>query len=121
MDYITSSIQENAGHDIPRIPMRNKIHCQTRLPLWGRLPKVVKDYHAKYDQISGILDDNPGIFDAVHADLSRPCSPSGQQSPYSSEQFLRMFVVKVIEGVSLREVFVQVSDSVFFAAFYQNI
>ncbi len=88
MDYIMSSIQEGTGHDIPRIHMRNKIHCQTRLPLWSRLPKVVKDYHAKYDRISGILDDNAEILEAVHADLSRPCSPSGRQSTYSSERFV---------------------------------
>jgi IS5 family transposase len=117
MDYIMSSIGEGAGHDIPRIPMRNKIHCQTRLPLWGRLPKVVKDYHAKYERISGILDDNPGILEAVHADLSNPCSPSGRQSTYSSEQFFRMIVVKVIEGVSLREVIVRVSESDFLRHF----
>lgn len=97
--------------------MRNKIHCQTQLPLWGHPPKEVRDYRAKYDRISGILDDNPCILEAVHEDLSRLCSPSGRQSTYSSEQFLRIIVIKVIEGLSLRDVIIRVSESDFLRNF----
>ncbi|MFH1264585.1 MAG: hypothetical protein ABIK89_02575, partial [Planctomycetota bacterium] len=33
------------------------------------LPRVVRDYRARYRTISQVLDDNPGILDAVHHDL----------------------------------------------------
>ena len=112
-----SSICENTGHDIPRIPMRNKIHIQPCFPLWSHEPKEVRDYQDKYNRISQILDDNPGVLEAVHADLSSPCSPSGRQSTFSSEQFLRMIVAKVTLGLSLREVIIRVSDSDFLRNF----
>ena len=33
------------------------------------LPKVVRDYRARYRAISQVLDDNPEILSAVHKDL----------------------------------------------------
>jgi IS5 family transposase len=97
--------------------MRNKINIQPRFPLWSKVPKEVRDYRDRYDRISKILDDNPEVLTTVHADLCAPCSPSGRQSTYSSEQFLRMIVVKVVEGCSLREVVVRVSESEFLRNF----
>ena len=35
------------------------------------LPKVVRDYRARYRAISQVLDDNPEILSAVHADLQK--------------------------------------------------
>lgn len=97
--------------------MRNKINLQPSFPLWSKIPKEVRDYRERYDRISRILDDNPGVLETVHNDLAAPCSPSGRQSTYSSEQFLRMIVVKVVEGCSLREVVVRVSESEFLRNF----
>lgn len=97
--------------------MRNKINIRPSFPLWSKIPKEVRDYRERYDRISKILDDNPEVLETVHGDLAAPCSPSGRQSTYSSEQFLRMIVVKVVEGCSLREVVVRVSESEFLRNF----
>ena len=35
------------------------------------LPKVVRDYRARYRAISQVLDDNPEILEAVHQDLQK--------------------------------------------------
>jgi transposase, IS5 family len=112
-----SSIAENTGHYNPRIPMRNKINIQPSFPLWSKVPKEVRDFRERYHRIDKIIDDNPGILETIHADFSRPCSPTGRQSTYSSEQFLRMLVVKVIEGLSLRDLIIRVSDSEFLRNF----
>jgi IS5 family transposase len=97
--------------------MRTKITIQPCFPLFSRVPQEVKQFQQRYNRIDRILDENPGILEAVHADLSRPCSATGRQSTFSSEQFLRMIVVKVIEGLSLRDVIIRVSDSDFLRNF----
>jgi IS5 family transposase len=104
-------------HNKPRLPMRNKINIQPCFPFWSKVPKEVRDYHERYNRINTILDENPAILEAVHIDLSRPCSETGRQSTFSSEQFLRMIVVMVIEGDSFRKVIVRVSESDFLRNF----
>lgn len=112
-----TSIDKNTSHNNPGIPMRSKIILQPSFPLWSRVPKEVRDYRERYERISRILDDNPEVLEALHTDLSAPCSPAGRQSTYSSEQFLRMIVIKGIEGFSLREVIIRVSESDFLRNF----
>ena len=97
--------------------MRNKINIQPSFPLWSRVPKEVREYRNRYERISTILDDNHLILEALHADLSAPCSAVGRQSTYSSEQFLRVIIVKTIEGCSLREVVIRISESDFLRNF----
>jgi IS5 family transposase len=97
--------------------MRNKIHIQPSFPLWSRVPKEVREYRERYERISTILDDNPAILEALHADISAPCSAVGRQSTFSSEQFFRVIIVKTIEGCSLREVIIRVSESDFLRNF----
>ena len=110
-------IDKNNSQHTPQIPMRTKINIQPCFPLFFRIPKEVVQFRMRYDRISAILDENMDILEAVHADLSRPCSSSGRQSNFSSEQFLRMIVVKVIEGTPLRATIVRVSDSDFLRNF----
>jgi IS5 family transposase len=97
--------------------MRNKINIQPSFPLCSREPKEVREYHERYERISAILDENPLILDALHADLSIPCSAAGRPSTFSSEQFLRIIIIKIIEGCSLREVIIRVSESDFLRNF----
>lgn len=104
-------------HDNPRIPMRNKINIQPSFALFSRVPQEVKQFRERYNRIDQILDENPDILTVVHADLARPCSASGRQSTFSSEQFLRMIVVMIIEGLVLRSVIIRVSDSDFLRNF----
>lgn len=114
---MSSNSSNEASRNTPRIPMRNKIHLQPCISFPSRLPQVVVQFQERYNRISAILDENPAILEAVHADLSRSCSEAGRQSTYSSEQFLRAIVVKVIEGLPLRDVVIRVSDSDFLRNF----
>ena len=107
----------NTNQGIPRIPMRNKINIRPCFPFCSRVPKEVIKFQERYNHIDCILDENPKILEVVHSDLCRPCSATGRQSTFSSEQFLRMIVVKVIEGLSLRDVIIRVSDSDFLRNF----
>ena len=72
---------------------------------------IASDYEKKYNRISDILDQNPDLLDAVHADLKNWGSNNGRESTYSSEQFFRILLVKTIEGFSFRDVIVRIADS----------
>ena len=98
--------------------MRTKINIQPTFPLIGNaIPQEYARFKRQYDTIDRLLDDNPGIIDAVHADLIRICSDDGRKSTFSSEQFLRMIVVKNVEGLCLRDTIVRVADSDFLRNF----
>lgn len=114
---MSTRINDTPNHDKPRIPMRIKINIQPSFPLYCRVPKEVLNFQKRYEAISLLLDDNLPILEAIHADLCKPCSPVGRQSTFSSEQFLRMIVIKVIEGLSLRDTIIRVSDSDFLRNF----
>jgi IS5 family transposase len=79
--------------------------------------KVVRDFQEQYETISGILDLNPGILAAYHADLARLGASSGRESSYSSEQIMRMELVKRMEDLSYRDTIVRVASDVFFRNF----
>ena len=114
---MSSNNLNETEHSNPRILMRNKINIQPFFPSFSRVPQEVVKFQERYNTINRLLDDSPSILEVVHADLSRPCSATGRQSTFSSEQFLRMIVVKVIQGLSLREVIIRVADSDFLRNF----
>ena len=98
--------------------MRTKIHVQPRFPLISsHQPKEVLLFQERYDKISSLLDANPAILDAVHDDLARMGADSGRESTFSSEQYLRMIVIKTVEGLALRDTIVRVADSDFLRNF----
>lgn len=79
---------------------------------------IVQAFRAKYDRIDLILMKNPGILDAVHADLKYyGTSDGGRQSEYSSEQILRMIIVKTIEVLDYRNLVIRVGESDFLRNF----
>lgn len=114
---MSSNTSDSTRQYAARVPMRNKIHIQPCISFPSRVPQVVVQFQERYNRIGHILDETPAILEAVHADLCKPCSETGRQSTFSSEQFLRMIVVKVIEGLSLRDVIIRVSDSDFLRNF----
>jgi IS5 family transposase len=93
--------------------MRKKIDNKPVFPLILSTSelKIVTDYYKKYITISELLDANPAILDAVHADISAMGSQDGRESDFSSEHFLRMLIVKCIEGLSFRDTIIRVVDS----------
>jgi IS5 family transposase len=79
--------------------------------------KILKDYHRKYDKIDQILESNGAILNAFHRDLESFGSSSGRESDYSSEQILRLAIVKWVEVEPLRKAIIRVSDSDFLRNF----
>lgn len=74
--------------------------------------KVVREYRAKYDAISLILEANPKILDIAHDDFSKTLSKSeyGRRG-FTSEQILRSIIVMFVEGQSYRDTVVSVELS----------
>jgi transposase, IS5 family len=98
--------------------MRTKITIQPCFPLvFDGLPKEVADFQERYNAIDRLLDENPAVLSAAHADLCRIGSDSGRKSTFSSEQFLRMIIVMTCEGLCLRDTIVRVADSAFLRNF----
>jgi IS5 family transposase len=89
--------------------MRAKIIAQPELFFDPPSLKITEEYYAKYDRISHLLDENPGILDLVHADLEplAELEESGR-SRYASDTVLRLSVCQVVEGLSLRGTIVRV-------------
>lgn len=104
--------------------MRRKRDTQGWLGFQESTLKVTSDYFAKYESISGWLDQTPEILDLVHRDtrsaLSSVRAADGRRRTsfrYTSEQVLRLCVAQVIEGVSLRGIVVRVDDSRYLRVF----
>jgi hypothetical protein len=93
--------------------MRMKIDCRPMFPLTNidTSLKIVCEYQAKLERISDVLDRNAAILQTVHNDLAAMGSDEGRESTYSSEQMLRALIVKTLEGLSLRDAIVRISDS----------
>jgi IS5 family transposase len=83
------------------------------------LPKVVREYRAKYRALSQVLDEHPEVLDAVHEDLKTLSTPNrkGRKGDYTSENILRALVVMAVEGLDYRETVVRIGGDVFLQDF----
>jgi transposase, IS5 family len=83
------------------------------------LPKVVRDYRARFRAISQVLDDNPEILAAVHADLQKLSDGDshGREADYTSENIFRALVVQHIEGLSFRDAVIRIGSDPFLQDF----
>ena len=81
--------------------------------------KVVTEYRAKYELISQLLDNNPGLVSLAHRDLARMLSQSkrGRKSEYTSENILRSLIVMFVEQDSFRGVVIRIENSEFLRHF----
>ena len=52
--------------------MRTKIKPQGDLDFRPSNLKLTQEYYQQYEQIDRILDENPGILNAIHKDLEEP-------------------------------------------------
>jgi IS5 family transposase len=83
------------------------------------LPKVVRDYRARYRTISQVLDKNPEILDLVDRDL-RKLSQGGRQGrkgDFTSENILRALIVQHMEGLPFREAVIRMGGDGFLQDF----
>ena len=83
------------------------------------LPRVVREYRARYRGISQVLDDNDEILTAVHRDLQSLSEgdSSGREGDYTSENILRALVVQHIEGLPFRETVIRIGGEPFLQDF----
>ncbi len=83
------------------------------------LPRVVREYRARYRAISQVLDDNDEILTAVHRDLQSLSEgdSSGREGDYTSENILRALVVQHIEGLPFRETVIRIGGESFLQDF----
>ena len=83
------------------------------------LPKVIRDYRARYRAISQVLDGNPEILSAVHKDLRELSEgdAKGREGDYTSENILRALVVQHLEGLPFREAVIRIGSDPFLQDF----
>jgi len=83
------------------------------------LPKVVREYRAKYKLLSQVLDENVEILEAVHKDLKRLSTPNrrGREGDYTTENILRALVIMSVEGLPFRETVILIGGDDFLQDF----
>ncbi len=80
--------------------------------------QVVNDYRKKYDLLSDLLDANPDLLAAAHADWVQWLSTSNTgREGYTSEQLLRALIVMFLEGKGYRGTVVLIENSEFLRHF----
>jgi len=71
--------------------------------------KITEEFYTKYERISQLLDENPGVLDLVHGDLEPLAElETPGRARYASDTVLRLAICQVVEGLSLRETVVRV-------------
>ncbi len=83
------------------------------------LPKVVRDYRARYRVISQVLDDNPKILAAVHGDILKLSegNSQGREGDFTSENILRALIVQDMEGLPFRDAVIRIGGDGFLQDF----
>jgi IS5 family transposase len=83
------------------------------------LPKVVRQYRARYRAISQVLDANPEILTVVHKDLAKLSQGGsrGRNGDYTSENILRALMVQHLEGLPFRETVIRIGSDPFLQDF----
>jgi len=99
--------------------LRKKTLKQEYLDFSGKSNlKVVREYRAKYEAISQILEANPEILDIAHKDFMRALSKSKYgRGGYTSEQLLRAIIVMFMEQADYRGTVITVENSEFLRSF----
>ena len=83
------------------------------------MPKVVRDYRARYRTISQVLDANRKILSAVHADIAKLSEgdSEGREGDYTSENIMRALIVQHMEGLPFREAVIRIGGDPFLQDF----
>ena len=86
------------------------------------LPKVIRDYRARYRSISQVLDKNPQILDLVDRDLQKLSQGGreGRKGDFTSENILRALIVQDMEGLPFREAVIRMGGDGFLQDFLRT-
>lgn len=96
--------------------MRPKIDAQSEFEFPVSKLGLTQEYYAKYQAISKLLDENPEILELAHGDLRHALEQVNDAGPgrrgfrFTSDNVLRLLIVQVVEGLSLRQTVVRVDD-----------
>jgi IS5 family transposase len=97
--------------------LRPKIDAQSEFEFPVSSLALTQEYYARYQAISRILDEAPEIVARVHRDLEHALErvarseENGGRFRFTSDQVLRILLVQVLEGLSLRQTVVRIDDS----------
>jgi IS5 family transposase len=103
--------------------LRSKINTQSEFNFQPSTLQVTNEYYAKDEAISALLDEHPGIIDAIHVDLAEALEDAtvrdcrGAKFKFTSDTILRIALCQIIEGASLRQVVIRIDDSGFLRRF----
>jgi len=103
--------------------LRPKVNTQSELNFQPSNLEITNQYYRKYNAISSILDDHPGIVDAIHENLAQVLEEAtvedrhGKKFKYTTDTILRILLSQIIEGCSLREIVIRIDDSNFLRFF----
>jgi IS5 family transposase len=83
------------------------------------LPKIIRDYRARYRAISQVLDDQNEILSAVHRDLLQLSEgdAKGREGDYTSENILRALIVQHMERLPFRDAVIRIGGDPFLQDF----
>jgi transposase, IS5 family len=83
------------------------------------MPKVIREYRARYRVISQVLDKNPEILEAVHRDLQKLSQGGcrGREGDFTSENILRALIVQHREGLAFRDAVIRIGGDGFLQDF----
>jgi transposase, IS5 family len=79
--------------------------------------QVVKEYEEKYNEVDRQLLGCPGILKAFHNDVRHFGTSGGRESKYSSEQILRVLIIKALENLSFRDLVIRLEHDDFLRNF----
>jgi len=105
--------------------MRTKRDTQAHLDFQPSNLRLTNEYFAKYEAISGVLDETPELLDLLHRDVGKALKAThrGRRARqikrfrFTTDNVLRLLVCQVIEGESLRGIVIRVDDSSFLRRF----
>jgi transposase, IS5 family len=103
--------------------LRSKINTQSEFSFQPSSLQITNEYYAKYEAISGVLDDHPEIVNTVHRDLAEALEDAavedrrGAKFKFTSDTILRIAVCQILEGLSLRQIIIRIDDSNFLRQF----
>jgi transposase, IS5 family len=103
--------------------LRSMINTQSEFNFQPSTLQITNQYYAKYEAISALLDEHPGIIRAVHADIAEALENTtvrdrrGAKFKFTSDTILRIVLCQIIEDASLRQIVIRIDDSSFLRQF----
>lgn len=79
--------------------------------------KTINDYQQRYHKMDNLLENNPKILKLFHKNIISLSSNKGRNSIFSSDTLFRCLLVRILEGLSLRETSIRLNNDLFLKSF----